>query len=102
MRVGLDAVLAARRRIAAASGQLEDLVPLGAVLAELERFAEADAVYRRALVRRRFTVPTGVVVLSARHPAARGRRRGASTPEGDVRVFAGLRSDPFYLAWIAA
>jgi len=28
--------------------------------------------------------------------------RGASTPEGDVRVFAGLRSDPFYLAWIAA
>src|SRR5262249_3830791 len=26
---------------------------------------------------------------------------GASTPEGDVRVFAGLRSDPFYLAWIA-
>src|SRR4030095_9657458 len=27
---------------------------------------------------------------------------GASTPEGDVRVFAGLRSDPFYLAWIAS
>jgi hypothetical protein len=27
---------------------------------------------------------------------------GTSTPEGDVRVFAGLRSDPFYLAWIAA
>ena len=25
--------------------------------------------------------------------------KGASTPEGDVRVFAGLRSDPFYLAW---
>ena len=25
--------------------------------------------------------------------------RGASTPEGDIRVFAGLRSDPFYLAW---
>jgi len=24
---------------------------------------------------------------------------GSSTPEGDVRVFAGLRSDPFYLAW---
>src|SRR5215813_587299 len=28
--------------------------------------------------------------------------KGASTPEGDVRVFAGLRSDPFYLAWIAS
>ena len=25
--------------------------------------------------------------------------KGASPPEGDVRVFAGLRSDPFYLAW---
>ena len=24
---------------------------------------------------------------------------GAATPEDDVRVFAGLRSDPFYLAW---
>ena len=27
---------------------------------------------------------------------------GASTPEGDFRVFAGLRSDPFYLAWDVA
>jgi tetratricopeptide (TPR) repeat protein len=47
--VKLDAVLAARRRVATASGRLEDLVPLGAVLADLERFAEADAVYRQAL-----------------------------------------------------
>lgn len=47
--VELDAVLAARRRITTASGRLEDLVPLGAVLADLERFAEADAVYRQAL-----------------------------------------------------
>jgi len=46
--VKLDAVLAARRRIATASGRLEDLVPLGAVLADLERFAEADAVYQQA------------------------------------------------------
>ena len=46
--VGLDAVLAARRRIAAASDRLEDLVPLGAVLADLERFAEAEAVNRKA------------------------------------------------------
>src|SRR5262249_21625306 len=28
--------------------------------------------------------------------------KGTSTPEGDVRVFAGLRSDPFYLAWAVA
>jgi tetratricopeptide (TPR) repeat protein len=46
--VQLHAVLAARQRIAAASDRLEDLVPLGAVLADLERFAEADAIYRRA------------------------------------------------------
>ena len=46
--VTLDGVLAARRRIAAASGRLEDLVALGAVLADLERFAEADTVYRQA------------------------------------------------------
>ena len=44
----LDAVLAARRGIATASGRLEDLVPLGAMLADLERFDEADAVYRQA------------------------------------------------------
>ena len=46
--VELEAVLAARRRIAA-GGRLEDLVPLGALLADLERFAEADTVYRQAL-----------------------------------------------------
>jgi tetratricopeptide (TPR) repeat protein len=46
--VELDAVLAARRRIATASGRLEDLVPLGAVLADLERFGEADAIYQQA------------------------------------------------------
>ena len=44
----LEAVLAVRRRVATATGRLEDLVPLGAVLADLERFAEADAVYRQA------------------------------------------------------
>lgn len=46
--VELDKVLTARREFAKASGRLEDLVPLGAVLADLERFAEADAVYRQA------------------------------------------------------
>jgi tetratricopeptide (TPR) repeat protein len=45
----LEAVLAIRRRVAAATGRFEDLVPLGAVLADLERFTEADAVYRQAL-----------------------------------------------------
>jgi tetratricopeptide (TPR) repeat protein len=45
----LDEVLGARRRIAAESNSLEDLVPLGALLADLREFAEADHVYRRAL-----------------------------------------------------
>src|SRR5262245_22764316 len=45
----LDAVLAARRQIATASGRLEDMIPLGAVLADLELFGEADAVYQEAL-----------------------------------------------------
>ena len=47
--VDIDAVLAARRQIATASNRLEDLVPLGAMLADLERFTEADVVYRQAL-----------------------------------------------------
>jgi tetratricopeptide (TPR) repeat protein len=46
--VELEAVLAVRQRVAAASGSLQDLVPLGAVLADLQRFTEADAVYRQA------------------------------------------------------
>jgi len=46
--VELDAVLVARRRVAMASGRLEDLLPLGAVLADLECFVEADTIYRQA------------------------------------------------------
>jgi len=47
--VELERVFATRHRIATASGQLEDLVPLGALLADLGRFTDADAVYRQAL-----------------------------------------------------
>src|SRR5262249_30853485 len=46
--LGLEAVLAARQRIATSSGRFDDLIPLGAVLADLDRFTEADAVYSRA------------------------------------------------------
>jgi hypothetical protein len=35
-------------------------------------------------------------------PVTVNDEKGAATPEGDLRVFAGLRSDPFYLAWIAS
>jgi hypothetical protein len=45
----LDAVLEARRSMAAHSGRLEDLAPLGALYADLREFNEADNIYRRAL-----------------------------------------------------
>lgn len=45
----LDAVLAERRRIAAASNNLADLVPLAALLADLGEADEADKTYRKAL-----------------------------------------------------
>jgi tetratricopeptide (TPR) repeat protein len=45
----LDTVLDERRRIAGKSGRLEDLVPLGALLADLGEFADADQTYRQAL-----------------------------------------------------
>ena len=46
----LDAVLEIRRKMAAESGRLEDLVPLGALLADLREFDEADRIYQRALM----------------------------------------------------
>ncbi len=45
----LEATLDARRRIAGASGRLEDLVPLGALLADIGRYEDADRAYRQAL-----------------------------------------------------
>jgi tetratricopeptide (TPR) repeat protein len=45
----LESVLEARRKMAADSGRLEDLVPLGGLLADLREFDEADRVYRQAL-----------------------------------------------------
>jgi tetratricopeptide (TPR) repeat protein len=45
----LDVVLAARRQAAAQTRSLEDQVPLGALLADLREFEEADEIYRDAL-----------------------------------------------------
>src|SRR4029453_9123418 len=49
-------------------------------------------------------IQRGVCILSDGRelPVTVNDEKGTSTPEGDFRVFAGLRSDPFYLAWIAA
>ena len=78
--VELEAVLAARRRIAAASGRLEDLVPLGAVLADLERFAEADVVYRQAFDAYDDVspFPLALGLLSTRHALGRARAVSAT------------------------
>ena len=45
----LDEVLAARRKRAAQPGHWDELVPLGALLADLGEFAEADRTYQIAL-----------------------------------------------------
>ena len=45
----LESVLEKRLRMSAESGRLEDLVPLGSLLADLGEFAEADRTYGRAL-----------------------------------------------------
>jgi tetratricopeptide (TPR) repeat protein len=47
---GLDELLQVRRCMAAKSGLLEDLVPLGALLADLGEFDEADHTYQTALI----------------------------------------------------
>ena len=57
---------------------------------EVLRRADGGTTIQRGVC----TLPGGrKVALTVNDP------KGASTPEGDVRVFAGLRSDPFYLAW---
>ncbi len=48
--VRLDTVLAARHQIANETEKLEERVPLGALLADLGEFDEADRVYRAALL----------------------------------------------------
>ena len=53
----LEGVLEARRWMAKKSGRLEDLVPLGALHADLHNFDEADRIYQRALRDYRDTSP---------------------------------------------
>jgi len=57
---GLEAVLESRQRMAMESGRLEDLVPLGALHADLRNFDEADQLYQRALREYHDTSPFAV------------------------------------------
>ncbi|MBV9488543.1 MAG: hypothetical protein JO069_02305 [Verrucomicrobia bacterium] len=56
----LEEVLKARRRMAAETGRLEDLVPLGALHAEVREVDETDRIYQRALREYRDTSPFAV------------------------------------------
>jgi tetratricopeptide (TPR) repeat protein len=56
----LEAVLEARRWMAAKSKRLEDLVPLAALHADLREFDEADRIYQLALREYRDTSPFAV------------------------------------------
>jgi hypothetical protein len=82
--VDLEAVLAARQRIAASNGRFDDLVPLGAVLADLERFTEADAVYRQAFYSYRALSPFPVAYVCFQL----GMLWGELVPEPDPDVAA--------------
>jgi len=56
----LASVLEGRQRMAANSGRLEDLVPLGALHTDLREFDEADRIYQRALRTYQQTSPFAV------------------------------------------
>ena len=58
--IKLESVLEARTRMAAQSGRLEDLVPLGAMHADLRHFDEADRIYQRAIREYRDVSPFAV------------------------------------------
>src|SRR5262245_24798045 len=94
----IDHAIALRRVKVAGVGNAAKFEPGAAEMRFVFRF---DVLQRDA---RGKTIQRGVCAL----PDGReikltvNDETGAATPEGDVRAFAGLRSDPFYLAWIVA
>src|SRR6201988_280946 len=94
----LDHSIAVRRVTVAGTGNTAKFQPSDDELRFTFRF---DALNRDAagtvIQRGACKLPDGRELSPTVHD-----EKGASTPEGDVRAFAGLRSAPFYLAWIAA
>jgi hypothetical protein len=82
--VDLEAVLSARRRMAASNNRFDDLIPLGAVLADLERFTEADAIYRQAFSSYRAVSPFPVAYVCFQL----GMLWGELVPEPDLTTAA--------------
>jgi hypothetical protein len=94
----IDYAIAIRRVTVGGVGNAAKFVPANEQLRFSFRFEvlERDATGKVA--------QHGVCILpdGRKLPVTVNDEKGASTPEGDFRVLAGLRSDPFYLAWIAA
>ena len=77
----LDAVLAARQQIAA-SRALQDLVPLGALLADLGEFEGADRTYETAIRHYRHVSPFALAWVCFQ----RGFLWGETVPEPDLEM----------------
>lgn len=94
----IDYAIAVRRVSVAGNGNAAKFQPADEQLRFTFRFEVLDRDTAGNVIQR------GVCVLpdGRELPVTVNDEEGRSTPEGDFRVFAGLRSDPFYLAWIAA
>ncbi|MBV9488780.1 MAG: hypothetical protein JO069_03530, partial [Verrucomicrobia bacterium] len=69
-----EEVLEARRRMAAEAGRLEDLVPLGALHADVRQFDEAERIYQRALSQYQGSSPFAVAWVCFQLGALWGER----------------------------
>jgi tetratricopeptide (TPR) repeat protein len=83
----LESVLEARRKMAAESRRLEDLVPLGGLLADLREFEEADSIYRRALSGYRDVSPFAVAWVCFQLGALWGELVPEPQPERAARWY---------------
>jgi hypothetical protein len=94
----IDYAIAVRRVTVAGLGNAAKFVPADEHL----RFSFRFNVLERGAAGK--VIQRGVCILpdGRELPVTVNDEEGTSTPEGELRVFAGLRSDPFYLAVIAA
>src|SRR5215813_12999205 len=94
----IDYAIAVRRVSVTGMGNAAKFQPADAELRFTFRFKVLDRDAAGNVIQR------GVCILpdGRELPVTVNDEKGRSTPEGDFRAFAGLRSDPFYLAWIAA
>jgi len=94
----IDYAIAVRRVAVAGIGNAAKFQPANEEIRFTFRFEVLDRDTAGNVIQRGSCTLPGARKLSF----TMNDEKGASTPEGDVRVFAGLRSDPFYLAVIAA